>query len=364
MTAPYSLDAAIDSFFASNPTTATRQQCDEFALAHGTPVTPVQIQGMFSYTALVGTDKIFQFRVPSSSINAGVWNLAATAHRELVPRCKYHGTVGGSQPLSIYEMNKLSGTSYILARDPDSVACQERTVHDLATYLSSPDAVVLSSMLINHITIRFFAQSWNNAQPPSSNPTTAPSPLLSEFTQALTTLSTSLPARFAPRLTALLHRLPAVFSSLPLVLTHGDLCEMNLLVDPATGQLTGVVDWAEARILPFGLALYGLENVLGWMDGEGWHYFEQAPALRESFWRAFQEQTGVGEEMMESIEVARMVGLFYRYGFVFDGKEIVRVVGEGGMRYSDAFCGVYSQTEPGVGFVAFWVVNGRSSKFP
>jgi hypothetical protein len=133
MTAPYSLDAAIDSFFESNPTTATRRQCDDFALAHGTPVKPVQIQGMFSYTVLVGTDKIFQFRVSSSSIDADLLKLVATTHGKLVPQYKYHGTVGGSQPLSIYEMNKLPGTSYILARDRDSYACQQRTVHDLAT---------------------------------------------------------------------------------------------------------------------------------------------------------------------------------------------------------------------------------------
>ncbi len=132
MAVPYSLDAAIDSFFESNPTTATRRQCDDFALAHGTPVTPVQIQGTFSYTVLVGTDKIFQFRISSSSINTDLLNLVTTTHRDFVPQYKYHGTVGGSQPLSIYEMDKLSGTSYILARDPDSVACQQRTVHDLA----------------------------------------------------------------------------------------------------------------------------------------------------------------------------------------------------------------------------------------
>ncbi|KAH6649586.1 hypothetical protein F5144DRAFT_607715 [Chaetomium tenue] len=217
------------------------EQCDDFARAHGTSVTPVQIQGTFSYTVLVGTDKIFQFRISSSSIDPDILNLVAATHGEFVPRCKYHGTIGGSQPLSIYEMNKLSGTPYILARDPDSFTCQQRTVHDLAT---------------------FFAQSWTNAQPPPSPTPTTP-PLLTEFTQALTTLSTTLPARFTPRLTTLLHHLPAAFAALPLALTHGDLCEMNLLVDPATGRLTGVVDWAEARALPFGLALYGLENVLG-----------------------------------------------------------------------------------------------------
>ena len=32
-----------------------------------------------------------------------------------------------------------------------------------------------------------------------------------------------------------------------------------------TGQITGIIDWAEAEVLPFGLALYGLENLLGYM---------------------------------------------------------------------------------------------------
>jgi hypothetical protein len=74
MAAPYSLNAAIDSFFQSNPTTATRRQCDDFAFAHGTPVTPIQIQGMFSYTALVGTDKVksfsFESLVPASMLTS------------------------------------------------------------------------------------------------------------------------------------------------------------------------------------------------------------------------------------------------------------------------------------------------------
>lgn len=53
------------------------------------------------------------------------------------------------------------------------------------------------------------------------------------------------------------------------VLTHGDLCEMNFLVELETGHLTGLVDWAEAEILPFGCALRGLENVLDFMDMHG-----------------------------------------------------------------------------------------------
>ncbi len=33
---------------------------------------------------------------------------------------------------------------------------------------------------------------------------------------------------------------------------------MNILVDPDSGHLTGVVHWADASIEPFGIALWGL----------------------------------------------------------------------------------------------------------
>jgi hypothetical protein len=45
----------------------------------------------------------------------------------------------------------------------------------------------------------------------------------------------------------------------------------------------GVIDWAEAEILPFGCALWGLENVLGFMDLHGWHYFDSHKELEDLF---------------------------------------------------------------------------------
>jgi hypothetical protein len=327
MAAVYTLENAINSFFEIE-TTATRQQCDEFTLAHGgPPVTPVQIQGAFSYTVLVGVDKVFQFRLPSSSIDLDLLDLATATHGTLVPACKPYGTVGGSRPLRIYEMNKLPGVPYILARDTtipqplDSIARQRRTVTDMA---------------------RVFAQAWNN---PQHLPTDKTAALCSEFEAAFTPLAQSLPSRFKPVLDRVRPSLYSLFtedSAIPLVLSHGDLCEMNLLVEAETGSLTGVIDWAEARILPFGFSLYGVENLLGYMDDEGWHYYDNAQQLRELFWRVFLEgvEGSISEATLQTIWTARMAGLFYRYGFVFDGKEILGVVGpeSGSLRYLDAFC--------------------------
>lgn len=41
---------------------------------------------------------------------------------------------------------------------------------------------------------------------------------------------------------------------------------MNILINFETGNITGIVELTEARILPFGFALWGLENIPGYMN--------------------------------------------------------------------------------------------------
>ena len=141
--------------------------------------------------------------------------------------------------------------------------------------------------------------------------------MLAEFQSYFDLLSRELPFRFAPNLERVRNDLPSLFSkALPFVLSHGDLNTMNLLVNPETGNITGIVDWAESRILPFGFALYGLENLLGWMDSEGWHYYDHYRELESLFWQTFREKvcnfSGADFHLIRS---ARMAGLFYHYGF-------------------------------------------------
>jgi hypothetical protein len=93
--------------------------------------------------------------------------------------------------------------------------------------------------------------------------------LLVEFHSKFDLLARSLPSRFASNLGRVRQELTSLFlGALPFVLNHGDFCEMNLLINSETGYTTGIVDWAEARILPFGFSLWGLENVLGHMDSK------------------------------------------------------------------------------------------------
>ncbi|KAJ5091946.1 hypothetical protein NUU61_006816 [Penicillium alfredii] len=319
----YSPDGAINHFFNSN-TTVTRQQCDEFAIScAGGVSTALQMQGVCSYTVTAGTNKskLFQFRDENSTIDMGNISLAKAIHPEFVASCKYLGTIGDSRPLYIYEMENLPGTAHIMARiPPDDMSRQCNTIKDFA---------------------RFFAQSWNNDQRPCSDKTAI---LLAEFQANFDLLARDLPSRFAPNLERVRKELPSLFSkALPFVLSHGDLNMMNLLTNPETGNITGIVDWAESRILPFGFALYGLENVLGRMDSEGWHYYDRYRELESLFWQTFREEAyNFSDADLYLIRVARMAGFFFHYGFVFDIKGVVQSVRmdqpAGSLAYLDAFC--------------------------
>lgn len=150
-----------------------------------------------------------------------------------------------------------------------------------------------------------------------------------------------MPPRFQENLSRVRQGLPSLFSgSYPLTLNHGDLNGLNVFVDPNTGHITGIIDWPEATIGPFGMSLWGLENFLGFMDAKGWHYYPNSDLLRDLFWQTFEFATGeLSPEEKEVIQIARMAGLFLQYGFAWEkgGREPVdpRSVS---FLYLDAFC--------------------------
>ncbi|EAU36573.1 predicted protein [Aspergillus terreus NIH2624] len=157
----------------------------------------------------------------------------------------------------------------------------------------------------------------------------------------LDTLAQRLPPRFHRAIADLRGELPIIFGpSYPLVLGHGDLCEMNILVDPEAGGITGIIDWAEAMILPFGMSLWGLLSMLGTMDSQGWHYHANASQLESVFWEIFYENAGqVSAGDKRAIIVAERAGLLLRYGFTWENGLHERPVTErdSSFGYLDAF---------------------------
>lgn len=186
---------------------------------------------------------------------------------------------------------------------------------------------------------RFFAASWTHKQ---SKPSHVIETIHQEYREKLDLLSRVLPSRFKECIDRVTAGLSLLFASTyPLVLTHDDLCEMNIFVDPDTGHLTGIIDWADAKILPFGISLWGLENILGYMDSRGWHYYSNHHELQDLFWQTFQEGAGgLSEADRQAIWVARMAGSFLRYGFVWEDGVREKPVEDpdSALRYLDVFC--------------------------
>lgn len=108
---------------------------------------------------------------------------------------------------------------------------------------------------------------------------------------------------------------------------------MNILVSPTTGRITGIIDWAEAGVLPFGLDLYGLENLTGYMGAGGWNYFEICDELQQRFWSRFwgsitDAQGPPDESIRHTVTIARQVGVLLQHGFKRGNGVLERAVTE------------------------------------
>ncbi|KAF5659648.1 MUS38 [Fusarium circinatum] len=249
------------STFFSRYCSLSKEECNKFAQSYlGCDIRQASIQGAFSYTVR-GDDFVIQFRAERPPLDLAIIKHAHQMHGGWVP--------------------------------------EKETVKDLAY---------------------FFSQAWNSPVPIDSS-TVLIKRL--DFRQKLQTLAESPPPRFQPLVSYCKDNLQFVFdSAIPWCLNHGDLCHTNIIIDPLTGKLSGVIDWAEGSILPFGCALWGLETVLGRFDFEKgeWVYDEQREDLEDLFWETFRSHVGSLNPAQErGITVARLTGLFFRHAFKFNG---------------------------------------------
>ncbi|KAK7987089.1 hypothetical protein PG988_002077 [Apiospora saccharicola] len=243
----YTLEGAIQDFFnAFGGSSVTKSDCDAKAAALvGEPLIPVPIQGHFSYTVVAGPNQaqIVQFRAAQSKLDMDILNLAMAVHPDFLPKCTYHGHIGDeTSPLHVYVMDKREGLCHFKTRDSSVegasafAARQSQTVRDLA---------------------RFFAGAWK--QPQQVAPATAEK-MQQDIENDLKRLAENLPDRFQAMVKQVRAGLPNVFALLPFVLNNGELSESSILVDKDDGRITGIVDWADAEMSPFGLSLGGIRG--------------------------------------------------------------------------------------------------------
>jgi hypothetical protein len=117
---------------------------------------------------------------------------------------------------------------------------------------------LLYSLILNGVT-RFFASVWIHRLTVE-----APSGLQAEYEVILNTLFLKLPDSLRLTINKVRENLFLLFRpDFPMVIQHDDLLENNFYVEEATGHITGIVDWANAKVAPYGISLGGLEIVLG-----------------------------------------------------------------------------------------------------
>ncbi|KAF2685931.1 hypothetical protein K458DRAFT_430612 [Lentithecium fluviatile CBS 122367] len=113
--------------------------------------------------------------------------------------------------------------------------------------------------------------------------------------------------------------LPTLFArEYPQVLTNGDFSRPNILVGEDTCEITGIVDWSLAAIIPFGMELDRLFLMTGYMDRGGWHDYACRSRLHDIFWDEFWSASGVGDDVWRDkvhnmAERGARVGAILRY---------------------------------------------------
>ncbi|KAI1302017.1 hypothetical protein F5Y03DRAFT_215137 [Xylaria venustula] len=310
-------EQVIDEFFAARKS-PTRNQCDQLALSisNASAIRQVDVPGSLSYTVIGPKTRshgrqheeaiVVSFR-SESGLQGTIVELAKAIHGYLVPRPTYHGIVSGSEPpLGIYTMPLLPG-----------IACLEALSYEVDM---DSDEEGKHVCFVKHLA-RYFARCWST---PQSVEPQERFKHQAEISSRLAILKAS-PSVAVPMsmLSELETSLPLLFSSEhPQVLTHGDFSKTNILVNPNTYEVTGIVDWSLATVQPFGIELDCLFLMTGYMDLSGWHDYACRPRLLEAFWSEFWFASGIeddGDLRRENIrttaEAAAKTGAVLRYAF-------------------------------------------------
>jgi hypothetical protein len=105
------------------------------------------------------------------------------------------------------------------------------------------------------------------------------------------------------------------------------------MVSPYSGKLIGLLDWAEAEWLPFGVGMYGLEELLGEENKEGkFVYYPEAKQLRNLFWKELLlliPELSRDSKTAALVKKAQRLGILLWHGIAFDDGKLDRVVEEG-----------------------------------
>ncbi|KAI0526384.1 hypothetical protein F5B22DRAFT_155910 [Xylaria bambusicola] len=302
----------LEPFFdRCNLPATVKVDCDAFASSRYLgPIQPAPFQGYCSYTLFADEETVVQFRPSAYKLDINMTNTASDVFKTLAPETEYLGQLAGTD-LHVFSMRRLPGISLA---DYRAMSCKRSAREQL---------------------VRDFAQlqvlALRNARPAESLQDEKRT-VGSSLTLRLVSMSASLPQGFRQTASSILGEISGI-EALPWVFTHGDFLAANIMVNACSGELTGLLDWAESEWLPFGVGMYGLEELLGEDDKNGrFVYYPEAGHLRKIFWNHLMlliPDNVRDSKTVALVKKAQILGVLLWHGIAFDDGKLNRVVEEG-----------------------------------
>ncbi|KAI1098073.1 hypothetical protein F4804DRAFT_325766 [Jackrogersella minutella] len=288
-----------------------KDDCDAFVRSrYSEPVRPAPFQGYCSYTVFVGEETVVQFRPLAHKLDINITNAACDIFGSLAPKTESLGELQDTG-LHVFSMARIPGVSLVDLRVEtklsQSRSQREQVVKDFAHLQAATWAHGLSNESVQQKKTVGSSIRWR-----------------------LELMAKKLPPRFRGIAKSVLLDLPEI-EALPWVLSHGDFLPSNIMVCPRTGKLLGLVDWAEGEFLPFGVGMYGLQELLG-EDRDGhFVYYPKAKHLRNLFWAELLSnlpELSQDARRVALIRKAQILGILLWHGIAFDNGRLDRAVEE------------------------------------
>ncbi|OTB08018.1 hypothetical protein M426DRAFT_317522 [Hypoxylon sp. CI-4A] len=292
---------------------SVKYDCDAFVRArYSEPSRPAPFQGYCSYTVFVGEETVVQFRPLAYRLDVGITEAACDVFGPFAPETESLGELEGTG-LHVFSMKRIPGVS----------------LADLRAEIKLPQGRSKRALVVRDFA-RLQAKTWSHAV--SRKEVTEKRTVGSSIRWRLELMANELPLRFRSIARPILENLSDI-EALPWVLSHGDFLPSNIMVSPNSGELTGLVDWAEAEYLPFGIGMYGLQELLGEDNKDGhFVYYPEAKHLRNLFWSELW--SGLPELARDArkaalVRQAQLLGILLWHGIAFDNGKLDRAVEEG-----------------------------------
>ncbi|UKZ51884.1 hypothetical protein TrVGV298_005649 [Trichoderma virens] len=327
-------DQDIEAFFVRNGfDVRTRDACDEYARVRfpGLEATPTPTQGYCSYTLNLSKDYLLQFRPEAFMLDIETCSEVKAIYGKFAPTTTYLGKVQGIATNNLDINTESPAMHAYLHKRIQGIPLSEFRRRMRMSGREANDKIFKKRLMRG--LAKVFALGFRGRRPLGDVAMLAGSVSKGKIGESMRWrlgLLSGLPGEdLLSYVSEAQRRLESIEAS-DWCLTHGDVLPGNMMVDAKTGRLTGLIDWAEAEWLPFGMALYGVEEVLGeHIPSEGFRYYHDHGELRRVFWGKFLSLIGRDAIEPMRVEAGRRLGILLWRGIAFDDGKIDRVVEAG-----------------------------------